>query len=209
MDSTSKKPAATGAGTKAPLPELLLPDAAAWRRWLETHHAQSPGVLLVLGRKGGNVTGLSYNGALLEALCFGWIDGQANRRDGESYLQRFTPRRPRSMWSQRNVGFAEQLEAEGRMHQAGRAAVEQAKADGRWAAAYAGSATARVPEDLLAAIAGVPAAQATYDALNAQNRFALYLRLHAVRTPAARGRRIEAAVRMLAEGLTPYPQPPR
>lgn len=205
MDSTQKKPAASGAGPKAPLPELLLPDAAAWRSWLESHHARSPGVLLVLGRKGGTLTALTYNGALQEALCFGWIDGQANRRDQESYLQRFTPRRPRSIWSQRNVGFVQRLEAEGRMQPAGRAAVEQAKADGRWDAAYAGPATAQVPGELLAAIAEVPAAQAAYDALNAQNRYALYFRLNALRTPAARERKIADLVRMLAEGRTPYP----
>ena len=205
MAGTSKKPAGSRTGPKAPLPELLLQDAAAWRSWLESHHADSPGVLLVLGRKGGTVTALSYNGALQEALCFGWIDGQANRRDEESYLQRFTPRRPRSIWSQRNVGFVARLEAEGRMQPAGRAAVEQAKADGRWDAAYAGPAAAQVPEDLLAAIAEVPAAQVTYSVLNAQNRYALYFRLNALRTAAARERKIADLVRMLAEGRTPYP----
>lgn len=175
----------------------------AWRKWLEANHAQSPGVLLVLGRKGGTLTKLIYLDALHEALCFGWIDGQANRRDDESYLQRFTPRRPRSIWSQRNVGFVERLEAEGRMRPAGRAAVEKAKADGRWEAAYAGSATAQVPEELLAAIAEVPAAQAAYDGLNAQARYALYFRLNALKTPAARERRIAAIVQDLAEDLTP------
>ena len=204
MASIEKK-TVTPKQPKAPLPELLLPDAAAWRNWLESNHAQSPGVLLVLGRKGGTLTSLVYMDALHEALCFGWIDGQANRRDEESYLQRFTPRRPRSIWSQRNVGFVERLEAEGRMTPAGRAAVEKAKADGRWEAAYAGSATAQVPEDLLAAIAEVPAAQATYNALNAQNRYALYFRLNALRTPASRERKIADLVRMLAEGRTPYP----
>lgn len=191
---------------KAPLPELLLPDASAWRQWLEFHHAQSPGVQLVLGRKGGSVTALTYAGALQEALCFGWIDGQANKRDEESWLQRFTPRGKRSIWSQRNVGFAEQLEAEGRMQPAGRAAVEQAKADGRWEAAYAGPASAQIPEDLLAAIAKVPRAQAMYDILNSQNRYALFFRLSTLKTPAARERRIAAFVQMLADGQTLYPQ---
>jgi uncharacterized protein YdeI (YjbR/CyaY-like superfamily) len=202
MASTEKKTAASKQ-PKAPLPELLLPDAMAWRKWLEANHAQSPGVLLVLGRKGGTLTKLIYLDALHEALCFGWIDGQANRRDDESYLQRFTPRRPRSIWSQRNVGFVERLEAEGRMRPAGRAAVEKAKADGRWEAAYAGSATAQVPEELLAAIAEVPAAQAAYDGLNAQARYALYFRLNALKTPAARERSIAAVVQKLAEDLTP------
>ncbi|MBP3037611.1 YdeI/OmpD-associated family protein [Arthrobacter sp. zg-ZUI100] len=191
---------------KAPLPELLLPDAAAWRTWLETHHTESPGVQLVLGRKGGTVTGLTYAGALLEALCFGWIDGQANRRDEQSYLQRFTPRTPRSIWSLRNVGYVAQLEAEGKMRPAGRAAVEQAKANGRWETAYSGSATATIPEDLLAAIARDPRAQAMYNVLTAQNRYALVFRLDRLKTPAARERRIAEFVRMLANGETPYPQ---
>lgn len=205
MNRGNEKPTASRP-PKAPLPELLLPDAAAWRSWLESHHADSPGVQLVLGRKGGTLTALSYAGALQEALCFGWIDGQANRRDEESYLQRFTPRRPRSIWSRRNVGFVERLEEAGKMHPAGRAAVDQAKADGRWEAAYSGSAAAEVPEDLLAAVAEVPAAQAMYDILTAQNRYVLYFRLNAVKTPAGRERTIAALVRMLAEGKAPYPQ---
>ncbi|MBO0898077.1 YdeI/OmpD-associated family protein [Arthrobacter sunyaminii] len=191
---------------KPPLPELLLPHAEAWRTWLAAHHASSPGVQLILGRKGGTVTNLSYAGALQEALCFGWIDGQANKRDGESYLQRFTPRGKRSIWSLRNVGYVEQLEAEGRMQPSGRAAVEQAKADGRWDAAYAGPATAVMPADLVAAIAAVPEAQATYDILNSQNRYALFFRLSTLKTAAARERRIAAVVQMLADGETPYPQ---
>ena len=94
-------------------PDLLLPDAAAWRAWLEQHHADSPGVRLILGRKGGTVTALDYAGALDEALCFGWIDGQSHSRDDESFFQRFTPRRPRSSWSLRNVGHIERLENAG------------------------------------------------------------------------------------------------
>ena len=204
--STQPRKPKPPAQPKAPLPELLLPDAAAWRQWLEVHHAQSPGVQLVLGRKGGSVTALTYAGALQEALCFGWIDGQANKRDGESWIQRFTPRGKRSIWSQRNVGFAEQLEVEGRMRPAGRAAVEQAKADGRWEAAYAGPASAQIPADLLAAIAEVPRAQAMYDVLNSQNRYAMFFRLSTLKTPAARERRIAAFVQMLADGHTLYPQ---
>lgn len=188
------------------LPELLLPDAAAWRSWLEQNHGQATGVRLVLGRKGGNVTSLTYKQALDEALCFGWIDGQANKRDEASYFQRFTPRGRRSIWSLRNVGHVGRLEAEGRMHPAGQAAVLSAKMDGRWDAAYAGSAAAETPPDLLAAINADPAARRTYDRLNSQNRFALYFRLSQLRTPAARERRIAAFVQMLREGRGPYPQ---
>lgn len=114
------------------LPELLVPDATAWRAWLEDHHAESPGVWLVLHRKGGDVTALTYEAAVQEALCFGWIDGQARARDAGSSALRFTRRRRTSSWSPSNVARVARLEAEGRMTPAGRAAVDAAKADGRW-----------------------------------------------------------------------------
>ena len=186
--------------------ELLLPDAAAWRAWLEEHHASVPAVWLVLTKKGGTVTSLDYAGALDEALCFGWIDGQMRRRDDQTSFQRFTPRGPRSRWSARNVDHVERLTAAGRMTPAGLAAVEAAKADGRWDAAYAGSATAETPPDLLAALAANPAAQAMFDVLTSQNRYALYHRLTALKTEAARARRVEEYVAMLARGETIYPQ---
>lgn len=190
----------------AELPELLLHDAGEWRAWLEENHATSSGVWLVLHRKGGTVTALTYAAALDEALCFGWIDGQARKRDDESTFQRFTPRGPRSMWSLRNVGYIEGLESEGKMRDAGRAAVEQAKADGRWERAYAGPAGAVVPDDLAAAIAANPAAQAMFDVLTSQNRFALIFRLNQLKTEAGRTRRIESFVEMLARHEAPYPQ---
>jgi uncharacterized protein YdeI (YjbR/CyaY-like superfamily) len=114
------------------LPELLLPDAAAWRRWLEERHDTSPGVRLVLHKKGGEVTTLTYEAAVEEALCFGWIDGLASSRDAGSWRVRMTPRRPRSNWSDRNVARVERLESEGRMQPPGRAAVDDAKTGGRW-----------------------------------------------------------------------------
>jgi uncharacterized protein YdeI (YjbR/CyaY-like superfamily) len=187
-------------------PELLLPDAAAWRAWLEEHHADSSGVRLVLTRKGGTVTALDYDAALDEALCFGWIDGQVGRRDAESTFQRFTPRGLRSSWSLRNVGHVARLESEGRMRPAGRAAVERAKADGRWDKAYAGAAQAVLPEDLLRAIAAVPRAQAMFDVLTAQNRYALYFRLSQLGPGAARERKIADFVAQLARHESPYPQ---
>ena len=190
----------------AELPELLLPDPQHWRKWLAENHASSSGVWLVLHRKGGTVTTLTWATAVDEALCFGWIDGQAKKRDGESSFQRFTPRGPRSIWSLRNVGNIERLEAEGKMHDAGRAAVELAKADGRWERAYAGPATAVVPDDLAAAIAANPAAQAMFDVLTSQNRYALIFRLRQLKTEAGRKRRIAASVDMLARHEAPYPQ---
>jgi uncharacterized protein YdeI (YjbR/CyaY-like superfamily) len=120
--------------------ELLVADRAAWRAWLLEHHATSTGVRLVLTKKGGTVTELALDDAVEEALCFGWIDGRAKRRDEGSWTVRFTPRRPRSNWSARNVGRVTRLEAEGRMHPAGQAAVDAARADGRWDAATGGTA---------------------------------------------------------------------
>ena len=138
-------------------PELLLPDARAWRQWLGQHHGESPGVWLVLHKKGGEVTTLTYDQALDGALCFGWIDGQRGSRDDASYRQRFTPRRSRSAWSARNVEHVQRLVAAGQMHASGQAAVDAAQADGRWSAAYAGQGSATMPADLEAAISANPA----------------------------------------------------
>ncbi|OAE00693.1 YdeI/OmpD-associated family protein [Arthrobacter sp. OY3WO11] len=191
------------------LEELLLPDAAAWRSWLEAHHSTSPGVWLVLHKKGGNVTELDYAAALDEALCFGWIDGQARRRDEQTSFQRMTPRRPRSPWSARNVGHVARLDAAGRMTDAGRAAVNAAKADGRWDNAYGGQAVAEVPPDLAAAIAALPAAQAMFDVLTGTNRFAMIYRVNSAVRPATREKRIAEFVEMLARGESLYPQKKR
>ncbi|MDH2412618.1 YdeI/OmpD-associated family protein [Nocardioides sp. CER19] len=186
--------------------ELFLPDAAAWRAWLAENHDSVPAVWLVLTKKGGTTTALDYAGALDEALCFGWIDGQTRRRDDETTFQRWTPRGPRSRWSLINIGHVERLTAAGRMTPAGLAAVEAAKADGRWEAAYAGPATAETPPDLLAALAANPDAQAMFDVLTSQNRYALYHRLTAIKTEAARARRVADYVAMLARGETIHPQ---
>ena len=190
----------------AELDELVVADAAALRGWLAEHHETSPGVRLVLGKAGGSVTTLTWETAVEELLCVGWIDGQAGRRDDESWTIRVTPRRPKGMWSARNVGLVEKLEAEGRMLPAGRAQVEAAKADGRWAAAYAGPATAEVPDDLAAAIAADPATQAMFEVLTKTNRYALIHRLHAVKRAETRVRKIGEFVEMLARGEAPYPQ---
>ncbi|PTA42684.1 YdeI family protein [Micromonospora sp. RP3T] len=188
------------------LEELIVADAEALRAWLSAHHATSPGVWLALTRKGGTVTTLTWQQAVDEALCFGWIDGQARKRDLESSWIRFTPRRPRSSWSRRNVEHVARLEAAGRMRPSGRAAVEAAKADGRWAAAYAPPSEAEVPADLLAAVAAEPAAQAMFDVLTSANRFALIHRLNAVKRAETRERKIREFVAMLARHETPHPQ---
>jgi uncharacterized protein YdeI (YjbR/CyaY-like superfamily) len=183
---------------------LTLPDATAWRAWLAQHHDDSPGVWLVTAKKG--TTGISRDEALEEALCHGWIDGQARSRDEATYLQRYTPRRRRSAWSQRNVKIVERLTEEGRMHHAGLAEVERAKQDGRWEAAYAGSATIEVPADLAEALNAEPQAQEMFEKLTSQNRYAVLYRIGTAKRPETRRRRIEKFVAMLARGETIYPQ---
>ena len=184
-----------------------MPDAAAWRAWLDAHHEHSPGVALVLAKKGTTEpTSLTYDQALEQALCFGWIDGQVRRRDETTYRQRFTRRRSRSSWSKRNVAIAERLIAEGRMHPAGAAEVERARADGRWEAAYAGPAGIEVPPDLAAALAAEPKARAMFEILSSQNRYAVLYRIETAKRPETRRRRIEQFVAMLARGETVHPQ---
>jgi uncharacterized protein YdeI (YjbR/CyaY-like superfamily) len=191
----------------AELPELLVVDAVAWRGWLASNHADSAGVRLVLAKKGVvDPTRLTYDDALPEALCFGWIDGQLTRRDDATYRIRFTPRRARSSWSRRNVDNAERLIAQGRMQPAGHAEIERAKADGRWTRAYAGSATIDVPDDLREAIAASPRAQAMWHVLTRTNRYAILYRVQEAKRAETRERRIRQFVEMLARGETPHPQ---
>lgn len=193
------------------LPELTVPDADAWRHWLEQHHAAGPGVWLQLARKGTTEpTTLTYDQALDEALCFGWIDGQVRGSGGgPTYRQRFTPRTTRSQWSARNVTHIRRLTEQGRMHPAGLDAVERAKADGRLDIAYAGPAGIEVPDDLAAALADNPDAAAMFGLLTSQNRYAILYRLQSLKRPETRARRLTEYVQMLARGETIHPQKAR
>jgi uncharacterized protein YdeI (YjbR/CyaY-like superfamily) len=189
------------------LPQLIVADVAAWRTWLSGHHGDSAGVWLILAKKGTTEpSSLTYDQALDESLCYGWIDGRLRRRDEYTYQQRFTPRRARSVWSRRNVGIVERLMAEGRMHVAGLAEVTRAKIDGRWEAAYAGQASVEVPTDLAAALATEPSARAMFDILTGQNRYAVLYRIDTAKRADTRARRIGQYVAMLAAGETIYPQ---
>ncbi|KAF2717356.1 hypothetical protein K431DRAFT_159841 [Polychaeton citri CBS 116435] len=189
------------------LPELIVADASDWAKWLIGNGTASKGVWLSLAKKGTTTpTSLTYPQALDEALCHGWIDGQALKGDECTYQQRFTPRAVESAWSKRNVGIVARLDEEGRMRPAGRAAVEAAQADGRWERAYAGSSTAEPPEEFMSSIAGIPKAQATWNTLNKQNRYLIYYRLASLKTVAGREKRMQAFVDMLAQGNTPLPQ---
>ncbi len=192
------------------LPELLVVDVAEWRTWLRGNRSKSPGVWLVLAKKGTtHPTTLSYDEALEEAICFGWIDGQLGRRDDATFLRRFTPRNARSPWSQRNVAIAERLRASGRMHRSGEDEVRQAKADGRWKAAYAGQASVEVPKDLANALTANPRAQAMFEKLTSANRYSILYRIESAKKTETRARRIDQFVQMLARGETIHPQGPR
>lgn len=184
-------------------PELLVADVRAWRLWLGEHR-ESDGVRLVLAKKGTvEPTSLTHRDALEEALCFGWIDGQAATRDEKTWSVLFTPRRRRSLWSKRNIELAERLLTEGRMDPAGIAELERARSDGRYDAAYAGSAAIEVPADLAAALAARPAAAATFERLNRQSRYAILYRLATARREDTRARRLEKLVSLLERGESP------
>lgn len=184
------------------LPVLPFADQAALEAWLEAEHATAPGLYVKIAKKGSGIPSIDWEQMVEVLLCFGWIDGRANRLDDSFYLQRITPRRPKSVWSAKNVATVERLTAEGRMRPAGLAVVEAAKADGRWERAYAGPATITVPDDLTAALDAVPAARAAFDALDGQNRYAVLHRVHTAATPATRAKRIAGAVELLREGRT-------
>jgi uncharacterized protein YdeI (YjbR/CyaY-like superfamily) len=191
----------------APHLELVVADGAAWRAWLQRHHDASPGVWLVLAKKGETEpTSLTYDQALEEAICFGWIDGQLQRRDTATFLRHFTPRGARSAWSQRNVAMAERLAASGHMHQSGLAEVQKAKGDGRWERAYAGQARMDVPDDLRAALNANPRASAMFEILTRSNRYAVLYRIGDAKRAETRAKRIAQYVDMLARGETLHPQ---
>jgi uncharacterized protein YdeI (YjbR/CyaY-like superfamily) len=189
-----------------PLPEpetLSFHTPAEWRDWLEANHARQEGIWMRLTNKGAANPTITYAEALDAALCYGWIDGQmAKKTDPTSdwRLQKFTPRRPRSLWSKRNIEYVARLEAEGLMSAPGRAEVERAKADGRWDAAYDKPSEMEVPDDFLVALAPYPEALAHFKALNKTNTYAIAWRLQTAGTPATRQRRLEALVERMRRG---------
>ena len=158
----------------AELPALIVADAHEWQEWLSAHHKTSTGVWLVLAKKGTtDRTCLTYDPALEEALCHGWIDGQVRRRDKRTYSQRLTPRRSRTQWSARNVAIASMLITQGRMQPAGMSQVSRAKTDGRWDTDYSGQASIDVPADLDAVLSAAPGARSIFQTLTSQNRYAV------------------------------------
>ncbi len=187
------------------LPIIAFASQTEWEAWLEDHHATSPGVWLKIAKKATGIPTVTYAEAVDVALCFGWIDGQRNGFDDTWFLQRFTPRRPRSRWSMVNRDKVGVLTERGRMRPAGLHEVERAKADGRWDAAYPGSKTIEVPGDLQQALDADANAAATFATLTAANRFAILYRIHDAKRPETRTRRIEQFVAQLAAGQTGFP----
>jgi uncharacterized protein YdeI (YjbR/CyaY-like superfamily) len=187
------------AQNKEALPVQRFADSDAWERWLIAH-ADSAGIWLQIAKQGSGKVTVSYAAALDAALCHGWIDGQKKGLDADFFLQRFTPRRPRSLWSKINVGKVEALIAAGRMQPAGMREVEAARADGRWQAAYAPASTMEVPEALARALAKNRKARAFFEQLDRSNRYAFCWRVHTAKKPETVAARVEKFIAMLAAG---------
>jgi uncharacterized protein YdeI (YjbR/CyaY-like superfamily) len=176
-----------------------------WEAWLEAHHEGSGGIWMKIAKKDAGVETLRYPEALESALCYGWIDGQRVSLDDRFFLQKFTPRGPRSRWSRVNRDKVVELQRQGRMKPAGMAEVERARADGRWDAAYEGQRTATVPDDLQQALDANPAARTFFATLDSRNRYAILYRVQDAKRPETRARRIATFIDMLNEQKKPYP----
>ena len=192
-------------GAKTDLEKLHCASSSAWRAWLQANHETSPGVWLMIAKKGCDEASVTYDEAVDEALCFGWIDGQKAAHDDHWFRQRFTRRGPRSPWSKINTERVARLEKAKRMRAAGRREVEAAKADGRWDVAYAGQATAVVPDDLRRALDASPKAARLFEQLDSRNRYAILYRIGAVKKAETRAKKIAGFVTALERGETPYP----
>jgi uncharacterized protein YdeI (YjbR/CyaY-like superfamily) len=188
------------------LPTVFFASARAWEEWLEANHATSQGVRLKIAKKDTGIESVRYPEVLESALCFGWIDGRREALDESYFLQRFTPRQPRSKWSKINREKAEGLAAAGRMRPAGAAEVERAKADGRWEAAYESQSRIAIPEDLERELSTRPQAKEFFLQLSSQNRYSILYRLQDAKKPETRARRLAKFVAMLEAGETIHPQ---
>jgi uncharacterized protein YdeI (YjbR/CyaY-like superfamily) len=192
------------AGRDAGIEPVFFDGPEAFEAWLEANGATADGIWIKMAKKDSGIASLDWTGGVEVALCFGWIDGQARRIDDQWFMQRFTPRRPRSLWSKVNRQKVEALTAANRMRPQGLAEVQRAKDDGRWDAAYDGMATARVPGDLAAALEQAGLTEA-FAELSGTNRYAILHRVQTAKKPETRARRIAKHVEELAAGRTPYP----
>ena len=181
-------------------PIIAFANATEFRTWLTQNHADHPGIWLKFAKKASGIPTVTYAEALDEALCLGWIDGQVKSIDATYYLQKFTRRGKRSIWSKINVGHVARLEKEGRMKLSGCAAVDAAKADGRWEAAYHSPSSAEMPDDFLAALSKEPKAQAFFETLNKSQRYSFFFRITTAKKPETRTKRIADFIAMLNRG---------
>jgi uncharacterized protein YdeI (YjbR/CyaY-like superfamily) len=182
------------------LPVLLFSDQESWRAWLEDNHTQPHGVWLKHAKKSSGKNSVSYDEALEEALCYGWIDSQKQAYDDDYYLQKFSPRGPKSVWSKTNVAKVEALIEKGRMQPAGLAAINSAKQDGRWDAAYDPASANKIPEDFLSELDKNPKAKEFFGTLNKANVYAFSWRIQTAKKPETRKARIERFMQMLSRG---------
>ncbi len=187
------------------LPVVSFESQDAWERWLAQQHETSSGLWLKIAKKHSGIPTVSYQQALEVALCYGWIDGQKNGFDDDYWLQRFTPRRPRSKWSKINCAKATELIEKGRVKPSGMREIERAKADGRWEAAYHSPSTATVPDDLARELDENDKAREFFSTLNSTNRYAILYRIQDAKRPETRARRIKQYVEMLNEQKKIYP----
>jgi uncharacterized protein YdeI (YjbR/CyaY-like superfamily) len=186
-------------------PTVFCPTLDEWDAWLAENHESATGVWLKIAKKDSGIESARYPHVLDTAIAYGWIDAVRHKGDDDHFLQRFTPRGPRSKWSKINRDKAEKLIAEGRMSERGMREVEKAKADGRWAAAYASQRNMAVPEDLQRELDADPGAREFFESLNSQNRYSILYRLHDAKKPETRERRLKQFVAMLKERKKLYP----
>lgn len=182
------------------LPILSFASVASWETWLSKHYATSDGLWIKMAKKATGIASINHDEALEVALCYGWIDGQLKPLDDEYFLQKFTPRRPKSLWSKRNIAKVAELTAAKRMQPSGLAEVESAKQDGRWEDAYDSPKDMTVPEDFLKALEADKKALDFFRGLNRANTYAIAWRLRTAKTPKARQNRFEVLLAMLKNG---------
>ena len=188
--------------TLAGLPVKFFADQAAWEQWLADHYNDQKGLWLKFAKKSSSIPSLYYGGALEIALCYGWIDGQSKSLDEQYYLQKFTPRRPKSIWSKINVQRVTDLIAAGKIKPSGQAAIDAAKKDGRWDQAYDSPSNSTVPPDFQAALDQNPTAKAFYETLNKTNRYAFLWRIQTAKKPETRANRTAKLIAMLEKNET-------
>lgn len=182
------------------LPIISFDTTDKWKNWLAENHNKSKGIWIRFYKKGSGIVSVKYKEALMEALCYGWIDGQLDKYDDDSYLQKFTPRRAKSIWSKRNIEYASQLQKEGRLKSAGLKQIETAKTDGRWEKAYDSQCNMKIPDDFIKRISKNKKAYEFFKTLNKTNLYSIGWRLQTAKKPETREKRMITIIEKLAKG---------